>query len=380
MNSRQAALVVILGVVAIGIATGPVGGADAPQATNQTGENETETKMGAQLTAFMQASAAETNDTVESGMWKAEFEQANESEQAQLATDRATRLERQVERLRERNQTLQQRYENGEIPEPAYIAQTSQIAGQINALQNSINDTATAAEQADIDSAPVERLKEQARNITAPEVPGVSTDLSTGKQGPPEERGPPDDAGNGNGPPTDGTESTAGPQSPTGNRTDAGEADNGTEPPAAAGENQTVSPPTEGIASGNNTTGPPTDVGEGDNNTTGPPPANESESGGGESDRPNEGSGETRSGSGTPEQHNDTETNFSETTDGESAGPSEQDSADDNASDAPAENASGEPDQSDQEASDPDAENASGQSGGNETGGQQQDDNPGNGP
>mgnify|MGYP000642795455 CR=1 FL=1 len=185
MNRRQAAIVIVLAVVAVGVATLPVSGA-SDQATNRTTENETD--MGTQLTAFLQSSAAETNDTVESGMWAAGFERANESEQARLATDRTTRIEQRLERLQERNRTLQERYENGEIPEPAYVAQTSQLAGQIAALRSSVDDTASAAQTAGVNLTGIERLRDTVRNVTTPEVPGVARGIASG--GPPAHAGP----------------------------------------------------------------------------------------------------------------------------------------------------------------------------------------------
>lgn len=288
MHSRQAAFVVVLVVVAVGALALPASGAD--QAANETAENDTEAGMGAQLTAFMQASAAETNDTVESGMWAAGFDRANESEQARLATTRTAHIEQRLERLRERNRTLQQRYENGSIPEVAYIIQTSQLAGRMDALRTSINDTASAAREAGVNTSAIERLRERADTMRAPAIPGVARGIATG-QGPPAIAGPAVTDG------ANGPAATATGRQPGG--------------PAARDP---------GNESGPADRGPPTEAGNGTGaeNTTETTPS--------QSDPPNEGDTPTDTGpgsAGTPAESDETTATATESDDGGKGGPPE---------------------------------------------------------
>lgn len=248
MTLRQAVLVALLVVVAIAVGLPAVSAQETatPTATNTTedlGANETDDQagLGTQLTAFLQSSSATANDTVENGMWKASFEQANESDRARLVTKRAGTLEQRLERLQARNETLNEQYENGSLRRPAYVAQQSQLAGRINALQAAVNDTDTAATQAGVEDARLERLKQDVRTMRGPQVAGVARGLGGG---PPADRGggPPEAKPGESGPPETGP---GGEASPAGNETrddsDTGSqtnSDDGKSPsnPAGAGE------------------------------------------------------------------------------------------------------------------------------------------------
>lgn len=200
-----------------GAETSPTASAATDLTANETADGSTDASanesanesaaFGNQLTAFMQSSAGQTNDTVESGMWSAGFENANESEQARMAQERTATHEQRLERLQQRNETLTERYENGSIPPNAYLAQSSRLSGQIAALQTSINDTERVASDAGVDETRLETLRNEARNMTGPEVAGVARGVVAGGQGPPHDRanGPPHAQGSGppgaNGPP-----------------------------------------------------------------------------------------------------------------------------------------------------------------------------------
>jgi len=212
MNTREVAVVAVVVLVGVaGVALPTVAATTADPAAQVEEPNETATEanatdrgsgngppaFGNQMTAFMQSSASEANDTVESGMWTAGFERANESKQAQMADRRAGSLEQRLERLRERNQTLTDRYNNGSISESAYVAQSSQLSGRIAALRTSIDETDRAAEKAGINDTRLDTLRTDARNMTGPETAGVARDVVAGGQGPPADRGPSGNLGNG---------------------------------------------------------------------------------------------------------------------------------------------------------------------------------------
>jgi len=155
--------------------------------TNESGETA---GMGAQMTAFTQSTSAAVNDSVENGMWTAEFNQSNASERARLVRDRAGSLERRLERLQRQNESVRERYENGSLPQPAYVAQQSRLSARIDALQTAINDTGEAAVQAGVNDSRLERLRQNASELKGPEVAAIARGLGGG---PPEDRGPPAD-------------------------------------------------------------------------------------------------------------------------------------------------------------------------------------------
>ena len=205
MNIREVAVVavVVLGIAGVAVPTVTAAESGTPTdetttvaaettattttETNDTG-NETgngTSPFGTQLTVFMQRSAAETNDTVDSGMWEAAFEDANESKRARLAHDRTESLERRLERLRERNQTLSERYENGSLSRAAYVAQSSRLSGRISALRTSVDDVERVAGDGHLNRSRLNRLRKDATNVTAPAVAGVSHGVVAGDRGRP---------------------------------------------------------------------------------------------------------------------------------------------------------------------------------------------------
>lgn len=225
-------LVVVCTVIAVVVAGAglPIAGAAVAQETTETPGTDTagnETApMGTQLTAFMQHSAAHANDTVEDGMWLAAFERANESAQARQATQRAGDLQTRLDGLLEHREELRAQRDDGSLSEAEYAARASELNGRIDALRTAINESERAAERSGLNVTALETLKQDASNMTGPEVAGVARGLAGA--GPPGDVGPPTDAGQ----PTDvGPPGTPGPGA---NATDAppggGPPDGGNDP------------------------------------------------------------------------------------------------------------------------------------------------------
>ncbi|MDS0283371.1 hypothetical protein [Haloarcula onubensis] len=225
MTHRHTLLVVS---VAVAMLVSPTIMAQETATATRTAENESgETAgMGAQLTAFTQSSAAAANDSIENGMWKAGFDQSNASDRARLVRERAGSLEGRLERLQRENETLRERYENGSLPQPAYVARQSRLSARIDALRTAINDTDEAASRAGVNDSRLEGLRRNASDLTGPEVAAIARGLGggppadrgpptdRGERGPPEDRGP--SAGASNGGPSDGE------RGPPANRTQGG--------------------------------------------------------------------------------------------------------------------------------------------------------------
>ena len=224
MTHRHTLLVVS---VAVAMLVAPTIMAQETATATDNATNQSETAgMGAQLTAFTQSSSSALNDSVENGMWKAGFNQSNASERARLVRDRAGTLEGRLARLQAQNESVRERYENGSLPQPAYIAQQSRLSARIDALRTAINDTDEAAAQAGVNDSRLERLRQNASTLTGPEVAAIARGLGGGPpadRGPPANRGPPADGGD-RGPPEDPGE--GGPPAEAGDR---GQSANGTD-------------------------------------------------------------------------------------------------------------------------------------------------------
>ncbi|WP_135806332.1 hypothetical protein [Halorussus marinus] len=256
----------------------PVGSAtaDPPVAQSDDGnESESENQsaspsLGADISSFMQSSAAEMSGAVETGMWSASFNATdNETKRKRLVERRTGDLRAELADLRDRKAELESEREAGNLSGAAYKAQVGQLVGRINALQSTIDATAPRARQANADVDAIAGLETDARNLTGPAVAAVARNTSgVGVPGPPDDvgGGPPedagiDDSGNANesaasarsgtdgasngegdpGPPEDGGPE-AGPSEekavadPSDNRTDAAGPDNGADGEASGEE------------------------------------------------------------------------------------------------------------------------------------------------
>jgi len=244
---------------------------------NATSGNGTDApSVGAQMSSFMQTSATNATSEVESGMFEAEYERADNK--STVVEKRADRIERQIEQLRERKQALAER--EGELNEVAYTARMSRIVGEIESLERQINGTAAKAEREGVDVDRFDRMRANVSDLRGPKVQAAA-DAIPGRGPPadrgPSERGPPDDRGGG--PPADaGADSNdRGNGSPDAGASDNASAGNGTnaDNDASAGSNGGDSP--------GNDRGPSDDGGPGDSASGNSGEASENNAGGGPS-------------------------------------------------------------------------------------------------
>lgn len=200
MLAVLAVAVVVLGgfVVASG-ASGP--GPSITEDANAANSNET--AMGAQISSFMGASAAEANGSVENGMFSASFNASGETNRTAVVERRTGVLERRLERLRSQKAALIADREN--MTRAAYVARMSALSGRIEALQESVNQTATFAAGVDANVSRLDRLGTKARNLTGPEIAELARNGTVGVGNP--GRGPPNGTpGNGKGKGNDGNQ------------------------------------------------------------------------------------------------------------------------------------------------------------------------------
>jgi hypothetical protein len=113
-------------------------------------------------------------------MWKANFERADAAQRERLVTERAGVLERRIERLKTRNETLQRRYENGDLSGPAYVAQQSRLSARIDALKGAVADTDSAAADVGVDDGRLDQLKRSASELRGPRIADVARGIAGG--------------------------------------------------------------------------------------------------------------------------------------------------------------------------------------------------------
>jgi hypothetical protein len=255
--------------------------AGAPAVQSDPGNESANASLGADISSFMQSSAAEMSGAVETGMWSASFNATeNESKRRRLVERRTGELRADLADLRERKAELEAEREAGNLSAAAYKAQVGQLIGRINALRSAINATAPRARQANTDVDAVAMLETDVRNLAGPSIASVARNSSgVGVRGPPDgvpgndggppagagedgagDAGPPEDAGNGVDPGDDGALAANAIENET-DLPSAGSGDGGDVPGASGGNGADgEGGPPEGTATdgvtGNGTTEP----------------------------------------------------------------------------------------------------------------------------
>lgn len=222
MSAYRAVLLVLclvgaglVAAVPAGATTDAVGEADAtasrpavePAAQSAAAANDSanNSSLGADISSFMQASAAEADGTVDTGMWTAEFDATeNESARAELVERRTDELRDRLNELQQRKEELTAEREAGNVSETAYKAKISNLVGRIESLRSAINATEPRAERVGADAEELDTLRSQTENLTGPEIAAVArnvsgvdaANVSAGPGGVGNGDGPPADAGN----------------------------------------------------------------------------------------------------------------------------------------------------------------------------------------
>lgn len=180
------------------------GAAAQDAANNSTGGSS----LGADISAFMQASASEVDGAVETGMWGAAFNDTeNRSERVRLVERRTEELNSTLAELRERKAELVAERAAGNVSEAAYKAKLSGLIGRINALESAIDATADRAEEVGATPEALGTLRAATANLSGPELATVARNLTgvgttpvapgNGRAGPPNGERPGADGANG---------------------------------------------------------------------------------------------------------------------------------------------------------------------------------------
>mgnify|MGYP000276436894 CR=1 FL=1 len=235
MSAFRAVLLALL-VVGTGVVVFATGATadDVPTATAEAtldataaqNESANGSSLGADISSFMQSSAAEADGAVETGMWSAAYDATeNRSVRVELVERRTDDLRSDVAELRDRRQELANAHEAGELSDAAYRARVGRILGQINALDAALDATETRAREVNASVENVTALRGQTEELAGPEIAAVARNLSGVGAG---ERGPPLGVSNGTGPGDGNGVGDGGPSDP-GNGSGVGNA-NGSGP------------------------------------------------------------------------------------------------------------------------------------------------------
>lgn len=187
------ALVTVGSVLAVASPAGAIGVTDAPTPSvepiqpietppsienvqsEQTANDSENTTLGADISSFMQSSAAEIGGAVETGMWSAAFNGTNnQSVKTRLVERRTRELRGELQTLQQRRDELVAQHEAGEISETRYKAKLSHLLGRINALQSAIDTTAPKARQVGANVSQLQSMREEAKNLSGPEISAVA--------------------------------------------------------------------------------------------------------------------------------------------------------------------------------------------------------------
>ena len=234
---RTAVGIGVLVALAVLLAAGMGGVAAQDQPTNTT--EQSNASFGATVSSFMQASSADAEGEVDDGMFEASLNRA------ETAEERRSLIEQRQERLQERQQRLENR--RAMLAESGSEVRSRAVAARVttgaNGLEKSINDTEAVAASAGVDTAALEALRNDARNLSGGEVSELARGVGLGAMMRGGERGPPENIGGaeseaengsnvsigvpgagGDGPPADGRNETDGGMGAGGDNSNAGNA------------------------------------------------------------------------------------------------------------------------------------------------------------
>lgn len=240
MMNRSLVVVVALAVALATVGPGAVGAvtsgptADSPAAPPDSGTENT--SMGASISGFMQASAADAEGEVDNEVFRAQMNNASNESQRALVAERTETLQAQLERLREQRQAILTQEGNQTVADRAKAAR---LTAEINSLRRGINTTDQAASAAGINESSLDQLRRNASDLNGSEVSDIAGDIADpprrDERGPPADRGPEnrtetDDGSPGNASGEGTNQSRSDERAGTDNATDAPDEGNGSNP------------------------------------------------------------------------------------------------------------------------------------------------------
>lgn len=185
-------LVGLLVLVVVGLTIAPIAsGAVVGAFTDDTDGSDDEPATNASVSTFMQSSAADAENAVDSGMFTAEYENADDDARADIVLDRTDELEERLEELEAEREEL--RESKDDLHHGQYRAEMTQLTVDIRSLEREIDRTEQRATETGVDADRLGELRENTSELSGPEVAEIARGLA-GMDEPPG-GGPPDDPG-----------------------------------------------------------------------------------------------------------------------------------------------------------------------------------------
>lgn len=193
----------------------------APTENGTADENDTETvAAGARLSGAIGVQEAEIDGEVESRTFGIKVAKANTDDaKAQVVGEQLNTSEARLTELQERLESLEDARENGSIDHGQYAARAAKLQTEVNTVRRMGTETATVSETLPretleangVNVTAIETLRQNAANLTGPEVAAVAKTIAgpgAGQGQPPDRAGGADDRADDNGAPDDRTDGT----------------------------------------------------------------------------------------------------------------------------------------------------------------------------
>lgn len=175
MIEARAVAVGLLLIVGLSVApTGTVALADGAFGVANA-EKSGEASMGAEVSSFMQANAADVSEGVDNGMFEGAYENAGAEDRKEIVADRTRQLENKYEQLERNYERLEERKE--EMNPVAYEAQLTRITVRLSALEESVNETVARANEEEVATDSLNEVRERTHATTEPEVTTAAEEI-----------------------------------------------------------------------------------------------------------------------------------------------------------------------------------------------------------
>lgn len=154
--------------------------------TQTNGTQDNGTAPGERLSGALGVQESELEGNLEQRTFGVRLVTANSTEsQVAVVAQQVGNIEQQLENLSERREQLEQQREAGEITEGKYRAEMAKIVGASETAKQLANQTGNAAEQLPaalleergVNATAIQVLKDNAANLTGPEVSEIARDI-----------------------------------------------------------------------------------------------------------------------------------------------------------------------------------------------------------
>jgi hypothetical protein len=154
--------------------------------TQENGTQTNETAPGERLSGALGVQEAELEGNLEQRAFGVSIVAANSTEsQADVVAQQVGDIEQQLENLSERREELEQQREAGEISDGKYRAQMAKIVAASESAKQMANQTGEVADQLPaamleergVNATAIQTLKDNAANLTGPEVSEIARDI-----------------------------------------------------------------------------------------------------------------------------------------------------------------------------------------------------------